>query len=59
LRPAVDRGDCLWPSVYWGDMPVRARWRGPMRSGTHFFVDFPVRGCVPAMLFCCRDGCTP
>jgi len=55
----MNRGDCLWPAVYRGDMPVRARGRGPMRSWTHFFWEFPVRGCVPAILCGYRDGCTP
>src|SRR6266566_4115361 len=53
----MDRGDCLWPAMYRGDLPVRTPVRGPVRSRIHFFWEFPVRGCVPAII--CRDGCTP
>src|SRR5256886_11371741 len=44
----MDRGDCLRPAMYRADVSVRARWRGPMWSRTHFFWELPVRGCVPA-----------
>src|SRR5437868_14838417 len=33
----MDRGDCLMPSMYGAGVSMRARWRGPMLSGTHFF----------------------
>src|SRR5712671_4372936 len=33
----MNRGDCLWPAMYRGDLPVRTTVRGPVRSGTHFF----------------------
>src|SRR3954468_1658660 len=39
--------------MYRGVLPVRARVRGPVRSRIHFFWEFPVRGCVPA-IFCSR-----
>src|SRR6266480_745806 len=36
----MDRGDCLRPAMYRADVSVRARWRGPMWSRTHFFGNY-------------------